>query len=166
MNRRAFLRKSGWMIGAAGALSSTYVPAELKAQVNIKPIDKPGRYDDSFIVERKRSFTWPAGKTLAVWIVPNVETWYFNAAGGGGIGSVAKNPPDVMNYAWRDYGMRVGLWRIAEVMEAAGIRATVALNSAVCETFPKAIEEMKKLNWEFMGHGITNSVSLSGLPLN
>lgn len=164
MNRRDFLSKSCSVIGVAGAFSRL-VPTALNAQSKIKPIDKPGRYEDSLIVERKPSFTWPGGKTLAVWIVPNVEIWYFNSTGGGVIGSTAGSPPDVMNYAWRDYGLRVGLWRIAEVMEAAGVRATVALNSAVCETFPKIIDEMKKLNWEFMGHGITNSESLSKLSL-
>jgi len=69
--------------------------------------------------------------------------------------------PDVINYAWREYGMRVGLWRIADVLDSAGVRATVALNSSVCEVFPKAVEEMKKRRWEFMGHGITNSQLLS-----
>jgi allantoinase len=72
--------------------------------------------------------------------------------------------PDVFNYAWREYGMRVGLWRLADVFDAAGVKATVALNSQVCEVFPKAIEEMKKRGWEFMGHGTTNSKTLAGLP--
>src|SRR5215211_1592883 len=48
-------------------------------------------------------------------------------------------------------------------LDAAGVKATVALNSQFCETFPKAMEEMKKRGWEFMGHGTTNSESLAGL---
>jgi peptidoglycan/xylan/chitin deacetylase (PgdA/CDA1 family) len=71
--------------------------------------------------------------------------------------------PDVYNYAWREYGMRVGLWRLADVFDEAGVKATVALNSQVCEVFPKAVEEMKKRGWEFMGHGTTNSTTLAGL---
>ena len=74
--------------------------------------------------------------------------------------------PDVVNYAWREYGLRVGLWRIADVLDAAGIKATIALNSLVCEHYPRAMEEMKKRGWEFMGHGTTNSVSLAGLSLD
>ena len=62
--------------------------------------------------------------------------------------------------------MRVGLWRIAGVLDSAGVRATVALNSAACEVFPKATEEMKKRGWEFMGHGITNSEYLPGLDID
>ena len=73
--------------------------------------------------------------------------------------------PDVINYAWREYGMRVGLWRFADVLDAAGIKASVALNSAVCETSPKAMDEMKRRGWEFMGHGTTNSENLAGLDL-
>ena len=64
---------------------------------------------------------------------------------------VANRVPDVINYAWREYGIRVGLWRVADVLDAAGVKASVALNSAVCETFPRAMEEMKKRAWEFMG---------------
>ena len=61
--------------------------------------------------------------------------------------------------------MRVGLWRIADTLDAAGVKATVALNSAVAEAHPKALQEMKKRGWEFMGHGITNSENLAGLNL-
>ena len=56
-----------------------------------------------------------------------------------------------------------GLWRFADVFDAAGVKATVALNSLVCEHYPKAVDEMKKRGWEFMGHGTTNSESLAGL---
>ncbi len=126
---------------------------------------RSNRYEDTFIHERK-PFAWPNNKSLAVWIAPNVEVWHYNSPVGTG---VSPNPinrvPDVINYAWREYGMRVGLWRIADVLDAAGVKATVALNSQVCDAHPKAIEEMKKRGWEFMGHGTTNSENLAGLPL-
>jgi peptidoglycan/xylan/chitin deacetylase (PgdA/CDA1 family) len=128
-------------------------------------VRRADRYEDSFITDRK-PFAWPGGATLAVWIVPNVEVWHYDSPAGTG---VSPNPgnrvPDVINYAWREDGMRVGLWRIADVLDAAGVKATVALNSAVCEVHPKAVEEMEKRGWELMGHGITNSESLAGLPL-
>src|SRR5437764_3105021 len=60
--------------------------------------------------------------------------------------------------------MRVCLWRLADVFDQASVKATVALNSQDCDVFPKAIEEMKKRGWEFMGHGTTNSTTLAGLP--
>jgi peptidoglycan/xylan/chitin deacetylase (PgdA/CDA1 family) len=135
------------------------------AQTVAKPMRRADRYEDTFIFERK-PFAWPGNKTLAVWIAPNVEVWHYDSPAGTGVSpNVGNIVPDVINYAWREYGMRVGLWRIADVLDAAGVKASVALNSAVCETFPKAIDEMKKRSWEFMGHGITNSESLAGLNL-
>jgi allantoinase len=129
----------------------------------IKTVRRSERYEDSMIFERK-PFSWPKGKTLAVWIIPNVEAWAYDSPHGLAISPNTRNVvPDVINYAWREYGIRVGLWRIADVLTAAGIRATVALNSSVCEVFPRAVEEMKKRRWEFMGHGITNSQLLSSL---
>jgi allantoinase len=129
----------------------------------IKTIRRSERYEDSLIFERKH-FSWPKGKTLAVWIIPNVEVWTYDSPHGLATSPNTRNVvPDVINYAWREYGIRVGLWRIADVLDAAGIRATVALNSSVCEIFPRAVAEMKKKGWEFMGHGITNSQPLSSL---
>jgi peptidoglycan/xylan/chitin deacetylase (PgdA/CDA1 family) len=129
----------------------------------IKTIRRSERYEDSLIFERKQ-FSWPKGKTLAVWIIPNVEAWTYDSPHGLATSPNTRNAvPDVINYAWREYGIRVGLWRIADVLRAARIRATVALNSSVCDVFPRAMAEMKKLGWEFMGHGITNSQLLSSL---
>jgi len=155
LNRREFLGRSGGMAGAAGLLT----------QERSNTIRRPDGYDDSFIFERKR-FTWPGGKTLALWIIPNVEVWQFDSPAGAAISpNTANRVPDVINYAWRDYGMRVGLWRIADVLDAAGLRATVALNSMVCDVFPKAVDEMKRRGWEFMGHGLTNSRTLANLSM-
>ena len=121
------------------------------------------RYEDSIISERK-PFVWPGNKTLAVWIAPNVEVWNYDSPDGQAVSPNARRiVPDVVNYAWREYGMRVGLWRIADVLDAAEVKATIALNSLVCEHYPKAMEEMKKRGWEFMGHGTTNSEGLAGM---
>lgn len=134
-------------------------------EITGKVIRRADRYEDSFIFDRK-PFTWPGGKTLAVWIIPNVEVWRYDSPTGTGVSpNTGNRVPDVVNYAWREYGMRVGLWRIADVLDAGGIKATVALNSAVCDAHPTVIEEMGRRGWELMGHGITNSDSLAGLAL-
>jgi len=162
-DRREFFVKSLLLAGAAALAVSGLGPLAAQAQTAPKPIRRSERYDDSFITERK-PFKWPGNNTLAVWFIPNVEVWHYDSAVGVGI---TPNPtnyvPDVFNYAWREYGMRVGLWRMADVFDDAGVKATVALNSQVCEVHPKAIEEMKKRGWEFMGHGTTNSTNLAGL---
>jgi hypothetical protein len=151
------------LFSPAPPVSRLVRPGAAGAQTAPRPIRRSERYDDSFITERK-PFKWPGDNSLAVWFAPNVEVWQYDSAFGVGI---TPNPtnyvPDVFNYAWREYGMRVGLWRIADVFDEAGVKATVALNSQVCDVYPKAVEEMKKRGWELMGHGATNSNTLAGL---
>ena len=82
------------------------------------------RYKDSLIFERK-PFTWPEGKTLAVWVIPNVEVYYFDQLSGVAITpNVRGNLPDVVNYTWKEYGIRVGLWRIADLLDELGFLPT------------------------------------------
>ncbi len=162
-DRRDFLKHTLAAAGTASLLTSMLPPGAARAQT-LGPMRRANRYEDTFITERK-PFAWPNNKTLAVWIAPNVEVWHYDVAFGVGISpNPANRVPDVINYGWREYGMRVGLWRVADVLDGAGLKATVALNSQVCETYPKAVEEMKKRGWEFMGHGTTNSEELAGLP--
>src|SRR5262245_38225418 len=136
LNRRTFL-------GSTGLLATSGIQTRPGPQTAQKSstVRRAERYDDSLIFERK-PFKWPGGKTLAIWIIPNVEVWQFDSAAGAAVSpNTANRVPDVINYAWRDYGMRVGLWRIADVLDSAGIRATVALNAMVCDVFPKAIHD-------------------------
>jgi peptidoglycan/xylan/chitin deacetylase (PgdA/CDA1 family) len=166
-HRRDFIAKGVFLAGAAGLAAAYLRPAAVAAQTAPppRPIRRSERYEDSFITERK-PFRWPGNNTLAVWFAPNAEVWQYDQATGVGITPNPTNHvPDVFNYAWREYGMRVGLWRIADVFDEAGVRATVALNSQVCDVHPKAVEEMKKRGWEFMGHGTTNSTNLASLNL-
>src|SRR5947209_13699456 len=162
-DRREFMSRSLCLAGSAGLAAFGARSAAAQAQTGPRPIRRSERYDDSFITERK-PFKWPGNNTLAVWFAPNVEVWHYDSAFGVGISPNPSNyVPDVFNYAWREYGIRVGLWRMADVFDAAGLKATVALNAQVCEVFPKAVEEMNKRGWELMGHGMTNSITLAGL---
>jgi peptidoglycan/xylan/chitin deacetylase (PgdA/CDA1 family) len=165
IKRRDFLKQGLLLAGTASVFAAGLVPKTTFAQTQGQSVRRANRYEDSFIFERK-PFKWPGNKTLAVWIVPNVEVWHYDSPAGTGVSPNVRNiVPDVINYAWREYGMRVGLWRIADTLDGAGVKATVALNSAVAEAHPRALEEMKKRGWEFMGHGITNSENLAGLNL-
>lgn len=111
-------------------------------------------YDFSAIVDRP-PLAWPDGARLAVWVVPNIEHYELTAPNGS---------IDVPQISRRDYGNRVGVWRMMDVLERHGIKGTVALNSAVCRHYPRVIEACLKLGWELMGHGITNSQLQLGLP--
>ncbi len=118
------------------------------------------RYDYSPIVDRK-PLRWPNGARVAVWVIPNIEYFHFDKPGVRVSGGGAELNPDVMNFSWRDYGTRVGIWRMMDVMERYGVKGTVALNSEVCRKFPRIIEAGNTLGWEWMGHGTTNSILLN-----
>jgi len=141
IDRRAFL---GTTLGLTALIPKlTGLPSTMEAQTPATDVHTSGRHDDLLILDRKR-FSWPAGRTLAVWISPNVEAWSFDSAVDAAVSPNGGNGPDVINFATREYGVRVGLWRIADLLDGAGLKATVALNSAVCEFYPQAVEEMKK----------------------
>lgn len=116
-----------------------------------------GRFAYSAIIDRP-PLKWPNGAHLALWVIPNLEHFRFDQTYGG----TASTAPDLIGYAPRDYGNRVGVWRIMEALDKHGIRATAALNGEVCEFEPRIIEEGNKRRWEWMGHCLTNSRRLSG----
>jgi allantoinase len=118
-----------------------------------------GRYDYSPIIDRP-VLRWPNGARVALWVIPNIEHFLFDRPAARLSGGPVAPTPDVMNYSWRDYGVRVGIWRMMEIMQRHGVRGTVALNSDVCVEYPRIIEEGNKLGWEWMGHGITNSIRI------
>jgi allantoinase len=104
-------------------------------------------------INRRPKLIWPDGNHVALWIVPNIETFPLSEPVPGGTGVV----PDVINWAPRDYGARVGVFRLMDTMSKHGMRGTVALNSEVCADYPEIIEDALALNWEFMGHNQSNS---------
>jgi peptidoglycan/xylan/chitin deacetylase (PgdA/CDA1 family) len=116
-----------------------------------------GPFPYSPIIDRPR-LEWPNGAHVALWIIPNIE--YFSLQerpGGYGAGKV----PDVMMWSERDYGNRVGVFRIMDVLDKHGIRGTVALNSNLCAEHPRIIEEGEKRKWEWMGHNESNTRRLN-----
>jgi peptidoglycan/xylan/chitin deacetylase (PgdA/CDA1 family) len=80
--------------------------------------------------------------------------------GPGGSGGLI---PDVLTWSTRDYGNRVGIYRLMEVLERHGVRGTMALNSEICDAHPEIIAEAKRLGWEFMGHNQSNLRRLNRL---
>jgi len=107
------------------------------------------------IIDRK-PLRLPDAARLAVWVVVNVELWDINAPTPRQISSYSMGPrpiPDVPNYSWYEYGLRVGFWRQKKVLDQHGVRATLCLSGAICETHPRIVEESMKSNWEIMGHG-------------
>lgn len=124
---------------------------------------KPQRYGPfpySPINERPK-IEWPGDAQLAVWIIPNVEFFPLDEAiPPNGPTSI----PDVPQWAVRDYGARVGIFRIMEVLAKHNVRGTVTLNSEVCAAYPQIVEAAKSLDWEFMGHNQSNARLLNTIP--
>ena len=105
------------------------------------------------IVDRPK-VTWPNGARVAVWVIPNIEHFHLE---------LGPSAPDIRNHSRRDYGNRVGVWRLMEVMDKHRVRGTVALNGEVARYYPRIMQEVGRLKWELMGHGLTNSAMLTGL---
>ncbi len=118
------------------------------------------RYPYSAIVDRK-PLRWPNGARVAVWVIPNIEHFLFDRPSTSVTAVTTSLVPDVLNYSWRDYGVRVGIWRMMDVMGKHGVKGTVALNSDVCRHYPPIIEAGKQLGWEWMGHGSNNSTLIN-----
>ena len=121
------------------------------------------RFDYSAIVDRPR-LRWPDGARVAVWVIPNIEHFLFDRPSTSVTAATVGLVPDVLNYSWRDYGVRVGIWRMMEVMEKHGVKGTVALNADVCIKYPRIIEAANQLGWEWMGHGRNNSILINMQP--
>ena len=117
----------------------------------------PYRVDYSPIIERPR-LQWPDGARVALWIAPNIEHYEYLPDFDGLRNPWPRTPyPDAQQYSYRDYGNRVGFWRMADVLDRYNIRCCVSLNMAVLEHYPETSEAMVQRNWDFMSHGIYNT---------
>ena len=107
-------------------------------------------------IHRRPPLKLPNNARVAVWTIVNVENW---SPTGAMPRAVLPPPmgqpllPDVPNWAWHEYGMRVGFWRFVEALGSRNLKATFALNGSVCEVYPEACEAARDAGWDFMGHG-------------
>lgn len=114
-----------------------------------------GRYAPSAIAHRP-DYSWPDGKRLAVMIFTNIEHHAFRA--GLGSDSTRHDAPQTQrNYAWRDYGNRVGIWNILEMLDELGLPAAHNCNSAALDFMPEIGRALLARGDEFVGHGRTNA---------
>ncbi len=121
-----------------------------------------GRYAYVPITART-PFTWPEGKRLAIYFGLNLEHFAFGEGLGAELAPGGPQP-DVLNYAWRDYGNRVGAWRMLELFDALDLPATVLANAAMYDYAPELMAAFRARGDEVAGHGCTNSERQSTLP--
>ncbi len=117
---------------------------------------KTGPYPYSPIIRRPK-VRWPNGARVALWVIPNIEYFALDEP------ITTQKVPDVPGFSVRDYGNRIGVFRIMETLDRHGIRGTVALNSDLIVHHPEIIEEGNARGWEWMGHNESNTRYLNDM---
>jgi allantoinase len=108
----------------------------------------------SAIVDRP-PLTLPGKARVVLWTIVNLEVWDISRPMARQVlpaptGQVLL--PDVPNWSWHEYGMRVGVWRFFKLYERLGIRPTLSINARVCEDYERVAAQARDAGWEFMGH--------------
>ena len=119
------------------------------------PLPDHGRYPFSAIPDRP-AFDWPGGRRFAIYLGMNLECFAF----GTGLGArLAPGGPglDVLNHAWRDYGNRVGVWRMLDLFDRLGLPTTALVNGEIYAAAPGVVEAFRARGDEIAGHGRTNA---------
>ena len=115
------------------------------------------------IVDRPR-IRWPNDARVALWIAPNVEHYEYLPPRDPQRNTWTRSPhPDVQGYGYRDYGNRVGFWRMADVLDRYGVVATASANLAVFDHYPEVGAAMVERGWEIMSHGVYNTRYISSI---
>ncbi len=136
------------------AKSVTKKPTARKAKKPMLPTD---RLTYSPITQRP-PLKLPNGARMAIWVIVNVEEWdplqtmprtvLTPPAGGSPM-------PDVPNWAWHEYGNRVGFWRFIKIFDEFAIPGTIAINGSALAAYPQIVQAAVERHWEFIGHGFT-----------
>jgi peptidoglycan/xylan/chitin deacetylase (PgdA/CDA1 family) len=119
------------------------------------PLAHHGRYD-YVPITRRPAYDWPNGRRLAVYIGLNLEHFAFGEGLGAELAPGGPQP-DVLNYAWRDYGNRVGVWRMLDLFEQLSFPVTVLLNSTIYDYCPEVVAPFRARGDEIAGHGRSNA---------
>ena len=120
-----------------------------------------GRYNYSSLPNRAQ-YEWPNGTKLAVYVAMNIEAFSY----GEGKGAAIAPPEQAMShsiYSWRDYGNRIGFWRLMDMFDDLKIPVQHQINTAIYDECPDIPERIRSRNDEFLGHGYTNSEEQGGL---
>ncbi|WP_371132503.1 polysaccharide deacetylase family protein [Polaromonas sp.] len=107
-------------------------------------------------IHHRPDYCWPGGRRLAVYLGFNLEHFAFGEGLGANLGP-ASPQPDVLNYAWREYGNRVGAWRCLELFDALGLPTGTLINTALYDHCPELVAAFAARGDELIGHGHTNA---------
>ena len=120
------------------------------------PKAEPGLYG-YWPYEGRPRIVWPGGAQIAVWVAPNIEFYELNPPPNAARKAWPRPYPDVLGYATRDWGNRVGHPRLMRVLDEFGIRGSVSLSTAMLLHHPEVIAAAAERDWEFFSHGLYNT---------
>ncbi len=122
------------------------------------------RWMDYWPIVSRPPIRWPGGARLALWLCPCALHFEFTPPPDPWVDSWARTPPpDVLGYARQEYGNRVGLWRMLEVLDHHKARCTAVVNAVALERYPAIAEAIRKRGWDVLGHGVVNTRFVFGL---
>ena len=125
---------------------------------------EPVRFPYSPLPERPR-LEWPDGARVALWVLPNIEHYEYRPELVNVRDPWPRAPhPDILGYGLRDYGNRVGVWRLFDCLDKHNIRSTVSLNFGLIEHYPQIWEAMEARQCDYLCHGLYNTRYLWNLP--
>ena len=116
---------------------------------------KPRERIDYSAMADRAPLALPGGKRVAVWVIVNIENWDIERPMPR---TVLPPPghqvhiPDIPNWSWQEYGMRVGFWRFHEALVSRGVPVTMSVNGSVCVQYPRIAGAARDAGWEFLGH--------------
>ena len=160
--RRSFLNRAGLAVGSIGAarLLGGLVPSARAQQVpnaaervpNAASKLPPDRFDYLPITDRP-VIKWPNNARVAFWVGPNIEWTEYTPLN-------RPTQPDIASYSYREYGNRIGFWRMLEVLDKHSIRCSVCLHVAMLEHYPEIRDAMIARNWDYMAHEPVTAYSI------
>lgn len=106
---------------------------------------------------------WPGGARVAFYLGLNIEHYQVDKPSTSIFAGTAALVPDALNYGWRDYGVRVGFWRMLTSLDRHGMRASALVNSDVCRHYPQIIRAGVERRWTWIAHGRDNSTFEAGM---
>jgi allantoinase len=114
-------------------------------------------------ITERPGITWPGGARVAFYLGLNIEHYQVDKPSTSIFGGTAGLTPDALNYGWRDYGPRVGIWRMIESLDRHGVRASALVNSEVFRHYPQIVEAGRQRDWAWVAHGRDNSTFQAGM---
>ena len=160
--RRSFLNRAGMLtaagVGAAGMLGEFASSARAQQAPSVGAPLQPDRFDYLPIIDRP-VIKWPNNARVALWVAPNIEWYEYTPLS-------RPTQPDIASYSYRDYGNRIGFWRMLDVLDKHSIRCCVCLNGAMLDHCTEVRDAMVARNWDYMAHGFYNTRPITAYSID